>query len=148
MTSDERDMLVESVKRHEGFRARAYQDTLGHWTIGYGTLLETLEIDTDQAEDWLLERLHHSEDGVAAMDGYQDAGAARQAVLVEMAYQLGVRGCLRFFRMWSAIADLDWTAAAREMLDSRWAKQTPGRVAELAARLQYGTWDGHRPGEV
>lgn len=33
-----RESLLESVKRHEGFRDQVYLDTLGKRTVGYGHL--------------------------------------------------------------------------------------------------------------
>lgn len=53
--------LIASVKLHEGYRARAYQDTVGVWTIGYGTNLQELEIGDELATEWLLNKLRQAE---------------------------------------------------------------------------------------
>ena len=37
--------------------------------------------------------------------------------------------------MWQALENFDYVQAAVEMLDSRWAKQTPNRAQELAKRM-------------
>lgn len=136
-----RQRLIESVKDHEGFRARAYQDTEGVWTIGYGTNLEVLEIDSELAEKWLLEKLASIERSLADVEGFNGCSAVRQDVLVEMAYQLGVSGCLAFEKMWDAIRRAAWIEAGDEMLDSKWAKQTPGRARQLARRMRLNDWD-------
>lgn len=50
-------VLVPLVKRSEGCRLRAYQDTGGVWTIGYGHtsgVSEGMEISNAQAEQLLL----------------------------------------------------------------------------------------------
>lgn len=143
MNEIERAQLMESTKHHEGKRLKAYQDTKDVWTIGYGTNLQKLEIDDDLAELWLEEKLTWAEAGVSSQAGYDDANGVRQATMVEMAYQLGVRGSLRFVLFWAAVATGEWKIAASEMLDSHVARVTaPKRWAEMAARMRHGTWDG------
>lgn len=133
--------LLASVRAHEGFRHRAYQDVRGVWTIGFGTNLQTLVIDERTAERWLLAALAAAEDALSFAPGFLHADDVRRDVLVEMAYQLGVRGCLAFRRMWAAVDRKDWWAAASEMLDSRWAReQTPERARTLADRMRSGKW--------
>ncbi|MHA1961068.1 MAG: glycoside hydrolase family protein [Candidatus Thorarchaeota archaeon] len=136
--------LIESIKEHEGFRKRAYKDSLGIWTIGYGTNLQSGEISEETAEMWLLRDLDRVVDALDDVKGFKQANEVRRAVLVEMGYQLGITGCLRFKKMWTAIRAEDWWAAASEMLDSRWAKQTSARAIALSNRMRHGTWDGSR----
>lgn len=138
-----RTRLVDSVKGHEGLRLKSYQDHLGHWTIGYGTNLEVLEIDEELAEKWLLDRLELIWFALCDVEGFQGISSVRQDVLIEMAYQLGVSGCLKFKKMWAAIREGDFWAAASEGEDSRWCReQTPDRAKLLMTRMRYGTWDG------
>lgn len=47
---------LDLLKRSEGFRANAYQDSGGVWTIGYGTTKDVQPGDTcteEQASQWL-----------------------------------------------------------------------------------------------
>ncbi len=136
--------LVASIRQHEGFRARAYQDSVGVWTIGYGTNLQATEIDEATAMQWLLRDMAKVKRELVSVEGFLEADEVRQGVLIEMAYQLGVRGCLKFKKMWAAVVEKDWWAAGSEMLDSRWADQTPRRVEALVARMRFGTWSGKR----
>ena len=62
----------------------------------------------------------------------------RREVLIEMAYQMGVTGLLKFKNMIQALNDRDYDRASREMIDSRWAKQTPKRAIELMKKLRKG----------
>jgi len=41
-------------------------------------------------------------------------------------------------KMWEAIEREDWEAAAREMTDSKWARQVKGRAVELAEIMRCG----------
>ena len=52
--------LIESVKRFEGFRANAYQDAVGVWTIGFGSthgVKEGDKISKENAEKLLAKEL-------------------------------------------------------------------------------------------
>ena len=63
----------------------------------------------------------------------------RRRVLANMGYQLGVAGLMGFSRMLLALARGNYEAAAREMLDSKWAKRdTPERARRLAERMRRG----------
>jgi lysozyme len=71
----------------------------------------------------------------------------RQAVLVDMAYNMGVPKLLLFHDMMNCFANGDWQGAAREMRDSKWAKQTDpkgddgwSRPDRLEHMVLTGTW--------
>ena len=71
----------------------------------------------------------------------------RQAVLGSMAYQMGQgsrasgKGLLGFKAMLAALRAEAWDVAAMEALDSRRARQTPGRAGREAQLLLTGDWD-------
>lgn len=130
--------LVDSIKAHEGFRARAYQDSVGVWTVGYGTNLQRLTIDEATAEQWLLRELARLREFFELHQPYPKLSPARQDVILEMAYNLGIAGVLAFGKMWTALAAGDWDEAARQMLDSKWAKQVGQRAQDLAGRMRAG----------
>ncbi len=69
---------------------------------------------------------------------------ARCDVLISMAYQLGVDGLSLFRGMLSAITQGDFNGAANAMLDSLWARQTPGRARRHAEVMRSGTYDIYR----
>ena len=45
---------------------------------------------------------------------------------------MGVKGWSNFKKAIANMIDKDWKGAATEMLDSKWAKQTPNRANRLA----------------
>ena len=57
-------------------------------------------------------------------------------IIVEMVFQLGKTGVSKFRNMWKALKVPDYPTAAKEMLDSRWAKQTPGRAKEMSDHMR------------
>jgi len=64
----------------------------------------------------------------------------RQAVLIEMAFQMGVSGLLQFKRMLSAVEDGQYFEAAAQMVESTWARQTPARAHRMALQMETGEW--------
>jgi lysozyme len=54
-----------------------------------------------------------------------------------MVFQLGETGVSKFKNMWKALEQNppEYTTAAMEMLDSRWAKQTPNRAEAMSAEM-------------
>ena len=122
--------LIEMIKKHEGFRGMPYNDSLGFPTIGYGT---KLPISEEEAELLLKHRLDEKILELGEKEPfYLELPETAQEVIANMAYQMGVNGVLKFKKMWAALKERDYKKAADEMLDSRWAKQTPNRAKELA----------------
>ena len=65
------------------------------------------------------------------MDGMDLDDKARE-VIIEMVFQLGVGGVGKFKKMWEALRNKDYGEASFQMMDSRWAKQTPNRAESLS----------------
>lgn len=134
--------LLLQLKRHEGLRLSAYQDSLGYWTIGYGRMIDKRKgggISVEEAEVLLkndIERIDKILGEVLREE------PVRRAVIVNMVFQMGFGAVRGFKGMWAAITKNDWETAAREGLDSRWAQQTPGRARELMEQLRTGKWKG------
>ena len=63
---------------------------------------------------------------------YKDMPPEIQGVVIEMCYQMGFTGFCKFKKAIANMIDKNWKGAATEMLDSRWAKQTPNRANQLA----------------
>ena len=124
------DKVIESLKQEEGFCGMPYEDTLGISTIGYGTQLPLSE---EEAELLLKHRLDKKILELNEKEPFfLELPQKAQEVIANMAYQLGVGGVLKFKKMWMALKNGDYQKAADEMLDSKWAKQTPNRAKRLA----------------
>ena len=125
--------LIERLKVNEGFRSSVYQCSLGFDTIGYGFAIKDLELTEKEAEHLLTNRVSqkhlHLLDN---LDWYSDMPPEVQGVILEMVYQMGFTGFTKFKKAISNMKSKDWKGAATEMLDSRWAKQTPNRANQLA----------------
>jgi lysozyme len=63
---------------------------------------------------------------------------ARQDVLADMAFNLGVGGLMDFRRMLAAARAGAYDLAAAEMLASDWASQVGARARRLSILMQHG----------
>ena len=135
------DRLKDSVKQHEGYRNKVYLDTLGKRTVGVGHLCveDFWEDDKEYSEKFLLEILE-KDLGQAIIGARElmmehdsiDLNEKAEEILIEMVFQLGKTGVSKFKNMWKALSELNYVGASYEMLDSKWAKQTPNRAKDMA----------------
>ena len=133
--------LIALLKHHEGFRGRAYTDTTGHQTIGYGHNLDALPLTEKQAEELLREDIRIHANHLASLKPIILAlDTVRYSALVDMAFNLGVPGVLNFTHMWDAIEHGDWERASLDALNSKWAAQVGYRAEEIAGMLRTGRW--------
>lgn len=128
------------IRRYEGFSRLPYKCPTGHLTIGYGHNLEN-GISAAAAEFILQEDLARAERAVKdAFPWWWKLDDARQFVLVDMAFNMGLAGLRGFKKMLTAVEQGDYKKAAKEMLDSKWAFQVKGRAVELAKIMETGLW--------
>lgn len=134
------ERLRDSVIAHEGFRARAYKDSVGVWTIGYGTNLQELEITQKLAEEWLDRKLVEAQTYAKRQPEWDILSQPRRDVIVEMIYNLGPRGYSSFVNTRKAMLEGRWEDAAEGMLASKWATQVGKRAARLAGQMRTGEY--------
>ena len=139
------DRLKDSVKQHEGYRNKVYLDTLGKRTVGVGHLCveDFWEDDKEYDEKFLMDIL--KKDLQEAIKGARELMEERdcleiddkaEELLIEMVFQLGKTGVSKFKNIWKALAEKNYIGASYEMLDSRWAKQTPNRAKAMAKTMK------------
>lgn len=137
-------MIKEEVyiTRNEGYRQHVYKDTLGVPTIGIGF---NLDAGFTLAECMVLLRYRLQKLRSRLSDEvpvYDSMNEARAAVLLDMAYNLGIDGLKKFKKMLAALEKRDYQLAATEMLDSRYASQVKGRAQRNARMMETGEWTG------
>ena len=136
--------LLTHLKEHEGFSAKAYQDHLGHWTIGYGRRIDGDKgLSMEEAQTLLTNDVEEARVQLAhAIKLPENLDEVRHAALVAMVFQLGIGTFQKFKKMIRAVELSEWDEAAKEALDSRWADQTPRRAKVVARILKTGSWSG------
>lgn len=137
--------ISEQLHRDEGERACAYQDHLGFLTIGVGRLIDPRKPGAGlrPAEiRFLLDNDIADRVGALtrALPWFPQLDDARQGVLINMAFQLGTAGLLAFKTTLGYVRVGHYDDAAKAMLQSKWAGQTPARAQRLAEQMRTGVW--------
>lgn len=145
--------MIPVLMRHEGVKEKIYNDHLGNPTIGVGFLVSALseteldiigvashdevkEIDEEQIFKILrlkLQKLIYELDD--KLPWFFDRPIQIQYAVLDMAYQLGVGGLLKFKRFLDALENKEYLRAQLEAKNSRWAKQTPTRCQYVCDRI-------------
>ena len=144
MNYDTYNKLLESVRKHEGYKNTVYLDTRNKRTVGVGHLCveDFWEDGKEYEESFLMDILQKDLQG--AIDGAEDLckdlkiSDDAKILVIEMIFQLGKTGVSKFRNMWKALQEdpPSYSVAATEMLDSRWANQTPNRAKEMSAHMR------------
>ncbi len=140
MTEALMNRIKAQLVRHEGLRLKPYRCTAGKLTIGIGRNLDDrgisqkeayamLERDIQDCEQWLIDEIPEI---------YNKLDEVRQSVLLNMCFNLGIKGLLEFKNTLAFIKAGDWERAANNMLASKWAKQVGMRAIELSEMMRKG----------
>lgn len=141
------DWLKLHLRNEEGCRRKAYVDSEGFPTIGIGHKLpDDMPRDVALAQEWTDEQIEEAFEADVAESIHDAASFAwwhvlspmRQACIAAMCFQLGRGGVAKFTRMAEEIRAGRFHGAAREMLDSKWHRQTPRRANRLAKVMRDG----------
>lgn len=132
----------------EGIKLEAYYDTQHIKTIGVGHNMESLpkykgQVIPDKISeqfamellDWDIQRTTTFLE-IAWPHFKTIPEGPRKNALINMAFQLGLGGLLRFKKMITAIEQGDFETASKEGLNSKWAKQTPKRAKRVMEQLR------------
>lgn len=138
----------KQIEGFEGRRSAAYPDPLTRgspWTIGVGHTGPEVRADSywteEQIDAALTTDILRATNGLMlAYPWFASLNDPRQAVLVGMAFQMGLGGLAEFKHMLAAVRDEHWADAAQQMHLSNWYRQTPDRAGRLARQMETGEW--------
>ncbi len=133
-----RRLLIEQLKRDEGLSLRPYRCPAGKLTIAFGRNLEDNGISREEAEQMLQNDIDDVIRELQTIKQYNYLDPIRQTVLANMAYNLGVPTLKKFRNMLANISLGDYSNAAKEMLNSKWARQVGDRATRLAEIMRTG----------
>jgi lysozyme len=126
------------IKRCEGFDSHPYVDTVGKVTIGWGRNLHDTGLSQEEA-DYLFENdFSRCERELAQCSWYIDQPKLVQAALLNMCFNLGIGRLKKFKRMIDALEAKNYTLAAQEALDSKWAIQVGQRAKDVSVMIREG----------
>ena len=134
------EKVIKDVMKFEGLALKPYKCPGGRITIGYGRNLEDNGISKKEAELMVYNDLNNF---IMELDRkvnfWKSQPVPVRIVLLQMAFQLGTQGLLNFKKFLDALKDNNYPEAKIQMLNSRWATQTPKRVADLTKYLDMPT---------
>jgi lysozyme len=141
-------MAINSVeamlRREEGEVLHVYKDSLGFDTIGVGILVDARKgggLLPEESAFILNNRISIMRDKLRRRWPWtMKLNEARQAVLIAMAFQMGVDGLAQFANTLNNVEAGFYDKAASGMLRSLWAKQTPARANRMAKQMETGEW--------
>jgi lysozyme len=135
-----REREQEEIKLDEGLRLKAYKDSLGYWTIGYGHFLGATpipDITLEKAEELFEEDFLQAEEGARQAAPFFDAlTGPRKGALVNMAFNLGAKKLSEFHGTLNALDMGEWDTAALHIMNSRYARQVKNRANRIAYRIR------------
>ena len=136
-------LVAERIKKHEsrGGKGELVPYQLEYngikedfFTVGHGHRIygEVKDSYTQEEIDMMFE-----DDFKNAMSGAMELIGNNHppevlGVVTEMVFQLGIGGVGKFKKMWAALQKEDYGEASFQMMDSRWATQTPSRAKSLS----------------
>lgn len=138
------ERLTTQLRRDEGEVLHAYTDSLGFLTIGVGRLIDKRKgggITSEESAYLLANDIARvMADVRRRLPWFDRLDPARQGVLLNMAFQMGVDGLMGFKNTLAMIERGDYDGAATGMLASLWATQTPQRAQRMADQMRSGQW--------
>ena len=138
MSPEERAKFVSELERDEGNEPFPYTDTVGKITIGIGRNLSDRGLSQDEIQYLLKNDIDEVlADLDRALPWWREMTPARQRVLANMCFNMGLPVLLGFRNTLAYMARGNYKAAAAGMRASKWARQVGAR-AERLARLMEG----------
>ena len=131
-----KEKLIAWIKYNEGYDNMPYVCTAGKLTIGYGRNLQDNGISLDEADLMLENDMKRVEKDLLNCQWYLDAPSQVKDAIFNMWFNLGLPRLLGFKKMIAAIKDKNWTVAAIEALDSKWATQVGNRAKVIAVMIR------------
>ncbi len=145
---------LEQLKTDEGFSRKCYRCTAGHNTAGYGYNLDANPLKLSSVE------IHYAlKNGIPEVEAerllllmvaqvqkeleqhfhwFSNLNEIRRGALINMAYNLGINGLLKFKKFLGFLEVGDYDQAAQAGINSLWAKQVKGRAERLMAAIKEG----------
>lgn len=142
------ELWCNRLIEHEGMKLTPYYCPMGKLTIGVGHNLEDNPLTaeekkalgdymhgiTENGAKMLLRRdiMHCHEQLKKHIKCYKNLSPNRQYVLLDMCFQLGIKGLRKFKMMLAELEKGNYDMAAFECMASAYARQTPKRAKKMA----------------
>ncbi|MEO5350569.1 MAG: hypothetical protein H7836_13125 [Magnetococcus sp. YQC-3] len=157
LDDDQLSRLRDQIKLHEGLSLTMYKCTAGKNTIGYGRNVDDNPL-TDEENEYLgnkdifaegitLDEANYLLDKeieecieklTKRLPGFTQLDPIRMRVIIDLSFNMGVPGLLKFKNTLAALARLDYEATANGLKNSLWYKQVGTRAVRLVKMMKTG----------
>jgi lysozyme len=129
--------LAKHQTYFEGLELRMYKCPAGFNTIGIGHNLDVNPISEEAAVRIYQDDIKRVYEGVVkVLPWFLDLDEQRKFVILDMAFNIGVFGLMKFKKMLAAVRAGQHRDAAAHMRDSKWYKQVPKRAEALIKEME------------
>lgn len=134
-----KDTLSKTAKYvadNEGWMNLPYRDTVGKLTIGAGFNLDDEGLKDEEIAFILERRIENIKANLPEMiDSWEALGEGQRLALMDMYYNLGWPRLSKFKKMLAALDEGNYELAAKELLESKYARQVGARAVRNAKLL-------------
>ncbi len=136
------DRIAKDLRREEGYRRFSYLDHLGYTTVGVGRCVHEgvgYGIDEEEAMYLLTRDIERcAVECERSLPCWSSLSGNVREAIIQLVFQMGLPNYLKFKKHLAALEAGDFELAAIELLDSKFAKQTPSRAERMAERIRSG----------
>jgi lysozyme len=130
--------LKNWIKSYAGFNPYPFLDKSGKVIIGWGRIIDDHGISKEEADLMFDNDFARSQKELLLYSWFVNQPKNVQNALVNMCFNLGIKRLLTFKKMIAALIVKDYTKAAMEALDSKWANQSEQRAKDVALMMRQG----------
>ncbi|WQZ07409.1 lysozyme [Helicobacter pylori] len=130
----------------EGFSPSIYTDKTEHPTIGYGHNLSVYSYEgkrITKAYGFLTDILKENYKAILSYGWYKNLDAMRRMVILDLSYNLGLSGLLKFKQFIKAIEDKNYALAVEGLQKSPYFNQVKKRASRNMEILKLGGCEKH-----
>lgn len=136
--------LESILLKHEDYKRFVYKDSLGFETIGIGRCVDIRKgkgISIKEAQYLLNNDLTECDRSMRLYAWYNIQDDVRKCALVELCFNMGLRGLLGFKNTLDCLQNKYYVDAAKHLLDSKWSAQVgEARSQDIAYRIEHGCY--------
>lgn len=153
----DKEAVIKRLSIHEGIKLQPYKCLAGYLTIGIGRNLETNPLTEEEKKvvgDWRHGITKNAAFFLLRNDitrvemeckqhipFWKQLDDERQYALLDMTFNLGINGLLKFKKMLACMSIGDYRGASKECLNSKYAKEVGKRAQRIGKIIEKGVFN-------
>ncbi len=138
LSVENRQKLKSLLIKHEGLSQKYYRDLHGNLTIGIGHNLSANGLSIEACMFIFNEDLIYFINKLENYAFFTALDEIRKIAIINMCFNLGLKGLLKFKKMIAALTKKDYVTASNEILNSKWTTQVGQRALTIAEMIKTG----------